>query len=85
MTDHKALIWLLQSKQHNAKLARWASILSQFDFNLIYREGSKHTNADFMSRGFEVESCEAGVGYVLQETLNRSGCQICKKDTEPER
>ena len=27
-TDHQALVWLLSMKSHNAKLCRWASILS---------------------------------------------------------
>ena len=48
--DHKALTWLLQTKNQNAKLSRWASLISQYDFAILYKAGSKHTNADFMSR-----------------------------------
>ena len=28
LTDHRALLWLLQTKNQNAKLSRWAAILS---------------------------------------------------------
>ena len=49
-TDHKALTWLLQTKNQNAKLSRWASLISQYDFSILYKAGSKHSNADFMSR-----------------------------------
>ena len=49
-TDHHALQWLFKMKEHNAKLCRWAILLSQYDFGILYKAGRKHKNADFMSR-----------------------------------
>ena len=51
-TDHRALLFLNDSKQHNGRLARWALLLQQFTFSIIYKKGSLHTNADALSRLF---------------------------------
>ena len=32
------------------KLARWSIYLSQFDFEIVYKKGALHTNADCLSR-----------------------------------
>ena len=53
-TDHQALLWLFSMKAHNAKLCRWASILSQYDYNILYKVGRNYRNADFMSRSLEM-------------------------------
>ena len=50
-TDHKALTWLLGWQNPNtSQYARWKSDLEMFDFEVIYRKGSAHNNADFLSR-----------------------------------
>ncbi|OIR56572.1 MAG: uncharacterized protein A8A55_2680, partial [Amphiamblys sp. WSBS2006] len=51
ITDHKALQWLDQHKDSNSKLMRWALQLQEFgDFEIQYRAGEDHGNADGLSR-----------------------------------
>ncbi len=49
-TDHSSLRWLLNFRHPEGQLARWVETLQQFDFSVEYRPGSKHTNADALSR-----------------------------------
>ncbi len=49
-TDHSALTWLLNIKDSVGKLYRWAVMIQQFDMEIIYKKGSKHLNADTLSR-----------------------------------
>ena len=49
-TDHCALQHLRAFKNPSATIARWFEFLSEFDFDVVYRAGSKHGNADGMSR-----------------------------------
>ena len=49
-TDHAPLIWLKNFKEPEGMLARWISILENFDFEIQYRAGPKHGNADALSR-----------------------------------
>ena len=49
-TDHAALQWLMNFKDHDGQLARWHLALSEFKFDIVHREGIKHGNADGCSR-----------------------------------
>lgn len=52
VTDHSALRWLFESNHrdpHN-RLARMVHSLQEFEFNVVYRAGVQHTNADALSR-----------------------------------
>ena len=48
-TDHESLKWLMNAKSP-ARLVRWALRLSEFDFEIRYKRGSKNSNADGLSR-----------------------------------
>lgn len=49
-TDHAPLLWLKNFKDPEGMYARWITILENYDFELKYRAGSKHKNADALSR-----------------------------------
>jgi len=49
-TDHASLKWLLSFKDVEGQLARWMEKLQQYEFEVIYRKGKLHANADGLSR-----------------------------------
>ena len=49
-TDHSSLRWLMNVKNASGRLARWALLLQQYDFNIVHRPGRIHGNADCLSR-----------------------------------
>ena len=50
-TDHKALIFMSTTKKAiSPQFQTWISNLSEYDFDLKYRKGEEHLNADGMSR-----------------------------------
>ncbi|EAQ90430.1 hypothetical protein CHGG_03079 [Chaetomium globosum CBS 148.51] len=49
-TDHKNLQTFMTTKQLNQRQVRWAEFLSQFNFQITYRPGSKATLPDALSR-----------------------------------
>ena len=49
-TDHASLRWLRNFKKAEGMLARWLSALEAFDFEIVYRKGRLHANADSLSR-----------------------------------
>lgn len=49
-TDHKPLTWLFSIKEPNSKLVRWRLKLSEFDYEIKYKKGTKNSNADALSR-----------------------------------
>ncbi|XP_075779191.1 uncharacterized protein LOC142827431 [Pelodiscus sinensis] len=53
ITDHAPLVWLNSMKNSNPRLTRWYMALQPYRFDVEYRAGKKHQNADFFSRAFE--------------------------------
>ena len=49
-TDHAPLVWLKNFKEPEGLIARWISIIETFDYELRYRPGRQHQNADALSR-----------------------------------
>ena len=49
-TDHSSLQWLLNFKDAENMLARWLSVLTTYDFEIVHWRGTKHGNADALSR-----------------------------------
>ena len=70
-SDHQALKWLFSLKDPKGRVARWIEILSAYDFNIEYRPGKKHGNADAMSRCPNPDYCNCG--------FNELECDPCKK------
>ena len=48
-SDHKALEHLVSFKDPPPQIARWLQELSEFDYQLEYRPGTQHANADGLS------------------------------------
>ena len=49
-TDHAALQWLKRTPEPIGQQARWLEILEEFDYEVQHRAGTKHCNADALSR-----------------------------------
>jgi len=48
--DNQGLSWLKSAKEPTRKIARWLDEISEFNFRVLHRKGTKHINADFFSR-----------------------------------
>ncbi|VDI46486.1 Hypothetical predicted protein [Mytilus galloprovincialis] len=48
--DHSSLKWLLSMNDPVGKCARWNALVQSYDFDIKYRPGKIHTNADGISR-----------------------------------
>ena len=76
-TDHRALVWLFSMREPKSRIARWIEILSAFDFQIEFRQGTKHGNADGMSRCLNPKACECEKSSI--EPLKCGPCQKCLK------
>jgi hypothetical protein len=50
VTDHQPLKWLMQSDKLIGKLARWALILHEYDFQVVHKPGVTNLDADGLNR-----------------------------------
>jgi hypothetical protein len=72
-SDHQALRWLFNLREPKGRVARWIEILSAYDFEVEYRPGKQHSNADGMSRCPNPRDC------VCSEQGDELKCGPCKK------
>jgi transposase InsO family protein len=49
-TDHRALVWIRTMDAPSGMISRWLDILANFSFDVEYRKGTSHGNADALSR-----------------------------------
>ena len=49
-TDHGSLRWLFNFREPEGQIARWLEILAPYKMKIEHRPGSKHRNADALSR-----------------------------------
>lgn len=62
ITDCRPLRWLMNVRDPGSRLARWNLQLQEYDYEIIHKPGSGHTNADALSRARDPPST---VGAVL--------------------
>jgi hypothetical protein len=69
ITDHQALVWLQQHKDHCSKLMHWILELQEYDFEIIHRPRDLSTNVDALSCLPRKDAHEApGYEYPLPAT-----------------
>jgi transposase InsO family protein len=57
-TDHGSLRWLRNFKEPEGMIARWISLLETYHMEIQYRPGSRHGNADGLSRKVPCRKCK---------------------------
>ena len=62
VTDHRALVYLMTSNKLNKRLTGWALQLMDFQFEICYKPGNTHQDADGMSRQGWCELVQDDVG-----------------------
>ena len=48
--DHRPLLWIKTFKEPQGLVARSIQVLEEYDFQIVYRPGPSHNNADALSR-----------------------------------
>lgn len=72
ITDHRALEYFMSTKKLTRRQARWAELLSQYNFQIIYRPGRLNERADALSRRSQdkpATAADARVQHQMQTLL----------------
>ena len=81
-SDHQALRWLFSLRNPKDRIARWIETMSAFEFQIEYRPGTKHGNADAMSRRCPCPyDCKCPL-LRDEEILKCGPCKKCKRRAE---
>ncbi|GFX97925.1 retrovirus-related Pol polyprotein from transposon 17.6 [Trichonephila clavipes] len=81
VTDHHSLCWLMNLKDPSGRLARWALRLQEHDFDVKYKTGKKHSDADALSRNPVEEETETS-DKILAVTTSMNLAMEQKKDQD---
>ncbi|GFW51500.1 retrovirus-related Pol polyprotein from transposon 17.6 [Trichonephila clavipes] len=81
VTDHHSLCWLMNLKDPSGRLARWALRLQEHDFEVKYKTGKKHSDADALSRNPVEEETETPDKF-LAVTTSMNLAMEQKKDQD---
>ena len=77
-TDYSSLTWLLKFKDPRGQIARWMEQLSQYNMVVQHRPGTKHGNADALSRKPDsLTFCSFYVAGIKPTDLPCGGCHYC--------
>ena len=78
-TDHSSIRWLLNYQDAEGMISRWLSRLSEYDFSIEHRPGTKHLNADGLSRCHSCKNPQcAGYAGLPAPTSRRELNRIAK-------
>ena len=50
ITDHAALVYIKNNTKIQGRVARWAILMQNYEYNVVHRKGKDNTNADALSR-----------------------------------
>ncbi|GFY06596.1 transposon Tf2-6 polyprotein [Trichonephila clavipes] len=81
VTDHHSLCWLMNLKDPSGRLARWALRLQEHHFDVKYKTGKKHSDADALSRNPVEEETETPDKF-LAVTTSMNLAMEQKKDQD---
>ncbi|GFS81814.1 retrovirus-related Pol polyprotein from transposon 17.6 [Trichonephila clavipes] len=84
VTDHHSLCWLMNLKDPSGRLARWALRLQEHHFDVKYKTGKKHSDADALSRNPVEEETEISDKF-LAVTTSMNLCGGTEKDQDLEK
>jgi len=78
-TDHQALQWLTNFRNHNHRLMRWSLVLQPYTFKVQHRKGTNNANPDALSQIPFWEATQIGNSEAKEEGRSVTGQ---KKPTE---
>jgi len=83
-SDHAALQWLRKTPEPLGQQARWLTFIEMFDFEICHRAGSRHGNADALSRKPQHAAEDSvEVRTVLTEPSACAGNSVLSADAQP--
>ena len=82
-TDHRTLKWLLNLQDPSSRLTRWAVKLSEYDYIVEHRPGTKMRHADALSRNVNgIEKDMVLSREIIKEEQEKDGDCIRYKGDE---
>ena len=73
-TDHSSLQWLLNFKDAENMLVRWLTVLTAYSFERVHGKGTKHGNADVLSR--KPRRCKCDSCPDCKKPCNTRGAEV---------
>ena len=68
-SDHKALEYFMTTKALTARQARWAEVLSRYNFRIMYKPGAQNKADALTRRGQDADSLQSTKTTVRMQTL----------------